>query len=198
MRHTSIRELFEYWNERRGARPAPERADIEPGAIRRILADSFILSFDANAGHPFRIAGTRVCALFNRELKAAPFLDLWSSASRNEVRDLVGIVAEELVGVVAAASGVNAAGAALRLEFLLLPLRHHGRTDARFLGALAPTEAPAWLGTSALGKLTLGTHRFVSGAVLRPAIPRPVGRLPQDAYIRHGFVVHEGGQSRES
>ena len=58
MKHPSIRELFDYWNERRGGRDMPERADIEPAAIRRVLADTFILSFEPAAGHPFRIAGT--------------------------------------------------------------------------------------------------------------------------------------------
>ena len=56
----------------------PSAADIEPGAIRRVLADTFILAFDEPAGHPFRIAGTRVCALFGRELKGEAFLDLWA------------------------------------------------------------------------------------------------------------------------
>ena len=45
MKHESIRQLFDYWNERRGTREAPERSDIEPGAIRRALADTFILGF---------------------------------------------------------------------------------------------------------------------------------------------------------
>ena len=31
MKHPSNRELFAYWNEKRGPRPAPDRAEIEPG-----------------------------------------------------------------------------------------------------------------------------------------------------------------------
>ena len=74
MKHTSTRELFAYWDRRRGRRPAPERGEIEPGPIRRVLGDTFILSFDEPAGHPFRLAGTRVCALFCRELKGEGFV----------------------------------------------------------------------------------------------------------------------------
>jgi hypothetical protein len=195
MKHPSIRELFDYWNAQRGPRPAPERGDIEPGAIRRVLADTFILCADARAGHPFRIAGTRVCALFGRELKGEDFLDLWSTACRKDIRELLAIVAEESVGVVASASGVSAAGAGLGLELVLLPLRHHGRTDARFLGALAPGEAPPWLGTSALANLTLGTHRFVSAEVAPPAVPRAVSPAPGSWRIQHGLIVYEGGRS---
>ena len=42
MKHPSNRELFDYWNERRGERLAPERADIEPAAIRQVLGDTFV------------------------------------------------------------------------------------------------------------------------------------------------------------
>jgi len=61
MKHAASRELYAYWEERRGQRPAPERADIEPGAIRAALSDTFILELDAGDGHSFRLAGTRVC-----------------------------------------------------------------------------------------------------------------------------------------
>jgi len=60
MKHPSNRDLFAYWNERRGARPAPERADIEPAAIRHVLGDTFVLEIDRATQHPFRLAGTRL------------------------------------------------------------------------------------------------------------------------------------------
>jgi len=190
MKHSSIRELFDYWNTRRGGRPAPERGDIEPGAIRRVLADTFILGFDAGAGHPFRIAGTRVCAAFDRELKGEAFVDLWTMESASPIRDLLHIVAQDSVGVVAGARGENAEGSALALELLLLPLSHCGRTDARVLGALAPTETPYWLGTHALGRLTLGTLRYLGpGLDCAPRVlPLPSG------HSRRGLVVYDGGQ----
>ena len=61
------------------------------------------------AGHPFRIAGTRVCAAFGRELKNERFLNLWAAASRRQVRDLLNVVANETVGVVASARGTSTA-----------------------------------------------------------------------------------------
>ena len=190
MKHASIRELFDYWNARRGRRSAPERAEIEPSAIRRVLADTFILSFDERAGHPFRVAGTRVCALFGRELKGDAFLDLWSTAARHEMRELVAIVANESIGIVASASGPTA-DSGLNLELVLLPLACHGRTDMRVLGALAPGEPPAWLGRTALRDLDLGTRRYV-GEAAGPT-RRPIAAI--DGRLRHGFVVYDGGQA---
>ncbi len=194
MKHSSNRELFEYWNKQRGRRPAPERAEIEPGAIRRVLADTFILAFDARAGHPFRIAGTRVCALFGRELKGASFFDLWAAQSRDSIGDLLAIVANESVGVVASASGASADNAALDVELLLLPLSHRGRIETRVLGALAPAEVPHWIGASALGGLTLGTLRYVGAEVTARSALRIVPIMPHGR-IRHGLVVYDGGQT---
>jgi hypothetical protein len=194
MKHPSVRELYDYWNARRGLRSAPDRAEIEPGAIRRVLADTFIMAFDPRAGHPFRIAGTRVCAAFGRELKGVAFVDVWNRDSQKLIRDLLTVVANESVGVVAGARGTNAEGSELEFELLVLPLRHRARTDARVLGALAPAEVPYWFGVSTLERLSLGTIRYLatdSGPNTQP-VPRLVSSEPTGR-IRHGFVVYDGG-----
>jgi hypothetical protein len=194
MKHASIRQLFDYWNERRGLRAAPERADIEPGAIRRVLADTYILAFDPPGGHPFRIAGTRVCAAFGRELKNEPFVELWRAEDRALIRSLIEVVARETTGLVASARAVNSAGDALDFEVLALPLKHRGRTDARLLGALAPSTMPYWFGIEPLGALTLGSHRHLGAVAATAALPRLAPTLPE-ARLSHGFLVYDGGQS---
>jgi hypothetical protein len=192
MKHSSTRELFDYWNRRRGNRPAPERGEIEPGAIRHVLADTFILAIDPAAGHPFRIAGTRVCAAFGRELKGVSFTDLWAGASRDCIRELLDTVAAESFGVIATASAQGCDGSARKLELIVLPLAHRGGTNARILGALVPTELPFWLGVSTLGPMTLGTIRHLG----RETDPEPshVGSGPTPGRHAHrGLVVYDGG-----
>jgi hypothetical protein len=195
MKHASTRELFDYWNTRRGARPAPERSEIEPGAVRSVLADTFMLSFDPRSGHPFRIAGTRVCAAFGRELKGMAFTDIWASASRDPIRALLATVATETVAVVAGASGRSPEGAALDLELLVLPLAHRNAASARMLGALVPTQVPYWLGSQTLGRLALGTIRYLGPQTAPCAAPRLAPTLPSNARVRHGLVVYDGGQA---
>jgi hypothetical protein len=190
MKHASTRALFDYWNEQRGLRRAPDRADIDPGAIRHILADTFILAYDLRAGHPFRLAGTRVCAAFGRELRGEPFVGLWDEPSNALARDLLTVLGKEAVGMVASTSANSAAGR-LDLELVMLPLSHRGRTNLRVIGALAPTETPYWLGISTLGPLSLGTLRYLSAECMTaaPAIPA----LPTSRH-RHGLLVYEGGR----
>jgi hypothetical protein len=190
MKHAASRELYAYWQELRGRRPAPERAEIEPGAIRGILSEAFILTLDRTAGYPFRLAGTRVCALFGREIKGESFLQLWDQASRQTVVDLLSVLADEWVGTVAGVTAQNASGELAELELLLLPLSATRPSLARAIGVLAPLKAPKWIGTNPIGPLTLGSRRHVGAAVEKGLLPRFL--TPRS---RRGFVVYDGGRS---
>ena len=193
MKQASSRELFGYWVARRGTRVAPERGEIEPSAIRKALGDVFILEFDRLAGHPFRLAGTRVCALFGRELKNERFIDLWDAGDRAALADLVDGIADEATGVVASAKGRTAEGWAQDMELVILPLSHRGDTHARMIGALAPLSVPFWLGSGKLGALTLGTVRHLDPAREAPTAARLVAGSVTAAR-RATFTVHEGGR----
>lgn len=189
MKHAASRELYAYWEERRGSRPAPERTDIEPSAIRRALSDAFILALDNAAGHPFRLAGTRVCALLGRELKGEPFIGLWAAASQPVVADLLAILEQERVGTVAGVTATAAGGdEAVELELLLLPLAAPRPSLARIIGVLAPMKVPLWLGEHAVGPLTLGPRRHIGASIQTRILPRFM-----TARRRH-LVVYEGGR----
>src|SRR5436309_15157356 len=97
MKHPSNREFFAYWDDKRGDSRAPERSDIEPGAVRELLGDIFVLSYDRDAGYPFRVAGTRACALLGRDLKDQSFAGLFAADSRREIADLIRCVAHRVL-----------------------------------------------------------------------------------------------------
>jgi hypothetical protein len=172
MKHAASRELYAYWDERRGNRAAPERTEIEPGAIRQVLSDAFILALDGRAGHPFRLAGTRVCALFGRELKGEPFIGLWAAASQPTIADLLTVLDQERIGTVAGVTAYSADGEPVELELLLLPLSATRPSLARTIGVLAPLKAPQWLGASPMGALTLGGRRHIGASVEPRILPR--------------------------
>jgi hypothetical protein len=188
MKHSSSRELFDHWRDRRGARMAPERAEIDPGAMRKALGDAFLLGSDAGAAPAFRLAGTRICALFGRELRGETFIELWDEEERAAVRDLIASVAEDTIGVVAGTVGRTREGLRADLEWLLLPLRHRGRAQLRLIGTLAPLDPPFWLGSARLEALQLRAWRHLGPAAETNRLPRLV-----PGSRRRGFVVHEGG-----
>jgi hypothetical protein len=188
MKHAASCELYAYWQEKRGTRPAPERTEIEPGAIRGVLADAFILALDRGAGYPIRLAGTRMCALFGREIKGESFLDLWASNNRPIMEGLLSILSDECTGTVAGATGQNEHGEPVELELLLLPLSIRRPIFARAIGVLAPLKIPPWLGASRIGPVTIGGRRHVGAALEKRLMPRfmaPRGR--------RGFLVYDGG-----
>jgi hypothetical protein len=160
MKQRVTRALFDYWDAVRGERPAPDRTDIDAGAIRSCLAYTFILTFDPQHGHPFRVAGTSLCDMFGVELTRKPFSGLWTVDERPALSDLLRTVALEQDGVVASVAGRNAAAQAAHLEMILLPLTSGDLGISRILGALTPVSVPYWLGTLSLETLHLGDLRF--------------------------------------
>jgi len=189
MKHASTRKVFEYWNERRGERVAPERADIDPVAIRHALGDTFMLAADFVEHLRFRLAGTRVCALFGREIKGEAFAALWDEASRKAIDEMIAVVTHEAGGAVAGVTAYSD-GVPLELELLLLPLAHVGHARIRAIGVLAPLSQPYWLGAKPVGELALGTLRHLGPRAEASIAPFD----PVDVRVRHGFVVYSGGR----
>lgn len=193
MKHATTREVFAYWDNCRGKRAAPDRSDIEPGAIRGALSDTFILSFDHNAGHPFRLAGTRLCTLMGCELKGEPFIDLWTDDSGSLLKELLEAIADEPAGLVASVVGTAEDGKTLDLELLLLPLSHRGKMPARLLGALAPLRPPFWAGVKPVFELTLSHYRLLGPAAQAASAPRFHAAAPEHAQRRR-FMLLQGGR----
>jgi hypothetical protein len=191
MKHAASRDLYAYWEALRGRRPAPQRAEIEPAAIRHVLSEAFIVTLDRGAGYPFRLAGTRVCALFGRELKGESFLGLWDETSRKTVRDLLNILTNETIGTVAGVTAQSTSGEPLNLELLLLPLSAPRPMLARSIGVLAPMQVPQWIGLRPIGGLTLGSRRHVGVGTEKRLLPNFLAPWSN----RRGLVVYEGGRS---
>jgi hypothetical protein len=158
------RELLAYWNALRGTRSAPERAQIDPGAIRGVLADTFILECDVRNRYPLRVVGARTNALFLRELRGVAFLDLWRAADRREIESMLAVVVGEAAAVVAGASAGPDGLRPIELEVLMLPLRHHGDTHSRVLGSCSPAVLPTWIGLAAAAPMRLLSLRVLERA----------------------------------
>ena len=178
-------ELYAYWDALRGARGAPERNDIEPGAIRGVLADTFILEHSPERGFPLRIVGSRTNALFCRELRGEPFLELWGRDYAPEIRRIVESAADGAQPYLIGARGAPEGAAALDLEVLILPLRHHGATHARALGCFAPSANASWRGLLPMPPLKIASLRVLSNA---PAPGFASHRNSVSAFRRRGHL----------
>jgi hypothetical protein len=159
MKHTTSRELYGYWDRLRAGRSAPERSDLDPGAVRTLLGDILLLEFNGRERHLVRLAGTRVCTLLGRELKGSALTDCFAPEDRHDLTAMLDNVAAAAQPAISGIRGETLDGRSLNLEFVTLPLRHRGRTHARLLGALTALETPYWAGVSPLARLRLVTSR---------------------------------------
>jgi len=146
MRQAGTIELFKYWDELRQGRAAPERANLDPAAMRNVLADTFMLEVDPARTYPFCLTGTRLNALFDAEIKGRAFLSLWNEIQNDEVAAMLRTVTDGTCPVIAGVTAAPPGYDKVEFELLLLPLRHHGKTHARVLGRIAPAKQPSWLG----------------------------------------------------
>ena len=183
MKHPSSREFFAYWDERRGGARAPDRSEIEPGAVRELLGDIFVLSYDAAAGYPFRVAGTRVCALLGRDVKDRSFSALFAAPARREIEDVITVVAEEMLAAVAGITAIAQDGSRTNLELLLLPFNTRAHAPISLTGLLAPFDSEPGV----LSEFKLTSWRYL-GHQPKRFIPRALRKLAS----ARGFMVYEG------
>ncbi|MER8848903.1 MULTISPECIES: PAS domain-containing protein [Mesorhizobium] len=200
--------LFHYWNRLRDGRPAPKRSEVEPADIKTLLADTFILEKDTRGQPVFRLAGTRLCASYGRELKGFCFPSLWREKDQRLVSRLIHGVFEQKSVVLITFEGFSRNGRSNKFELLALPL-DGGIENPRCLGVISAVEKPFWLGADPITDALIDSIRVIdpekellSG---RPAInvpslvpdeieaPETISALGRARRIRH-LVVFDGGR----
>jgi len=193
MKHWVTKELFGYWRGLKGGRPTPERDEVDFGAIRHLLADVFIIRLDPLGRFPLEMCGTRAKALWLDEQKGRPFLDIWETRDRRAILDALEAVATQARPAVVEAHGGAGDFERLDLELVLLPLSEPGKPFSYVLGALAPRNAPAWLGRVAMRAMSVRSVELLDNETSAEAAPA-MARSP-DAAGRPRLVVHEGGRA---
>jgi len=184
MKHPVSREFFTYWESKRGEARAPERSDVDPSVLRERLGDIFVLAYDDAATYPFRVAGTRVCALFGRDVKDQSFPALFARQHRRDIAEIIAAVAEDVLPAVAGLNATAADGSTTHLELLLLPFTTRAHCPITLTGVLAPFEA-GHRGT--LGELQLTSWRYI-----HPPQQKLVPRALRKLAIARGLMVYEG------
>ncbi|MER8503755.1 PAS domain-containing protein [Mesorhizobium sp. M0904] len=210
MNQTGSITLFHYWNRLRDGRPAPKRSEVEPADIKSLLADTFILEKDTRGEAVFRLAGTRLCAVYGRELKGFSFPSLWREKDQRLISKLTDGVFDLKSAALITYEGFSRNGRSNRFELLALPL-DGGVESPRCLGVISAVEKPFWLGADPVSDALIDSIRVVDPdkepmfLKNRPAIevpslapsefdpPETISALGQARRIRH-LVVFDGGR----
>lgn len=187
MKHSATRDFYAHWDAQRGQAKAPDRTALDLDPIRHLLADTFVLSFEAPLRLPVRVAGTRVSALMGADLKGHDFLEFWQDDSRDQLADLAAITKDESLATVAGVTARTARGTPLFLELLLLPFASRSHTQEAITGLIVPLTQPSFVGHDAVTSFALTTwrHQGHQNLTLRQ---RAVRRLA----LAKGLMVYEG------
>jgi hypothetical protein len=202
--------LFQYWNRLRDGRPAPRRTEVEPADIKTLLADTFILEKDTRGAAVFRLAGTRLCAIYGRELKGFSFPSLWREKDQRLMARLIHGVFRQKSVLLLGYEGFSRSGRSNRFELLALPL-DGGAAHPRCLGLITAAEKPFWLGADPITDALIDSIRVIDPdrepmfLANRPAInvpslapadlgaPETMTEYGRMRRIRH-LVVLDGGR----
>jgi hypothetical protein len=187
MKHPSNREFFAYWDGKRGDARAPDRSDIDASELRGLLGDIFVLACDSAAGYPFRVAGTRVCALFGRDMTKKSFSALFCRESRHEIEEILTVVGEEMLPAIAGLTAAASRGPTIHLELLLLPFNTGAHAPISLTGLLAPFETHPGTLDGPVGELSLTSWRYI-----HPPVEKLVPRALRKLRIARGFMLYEG------
>lgn len=178
MQTKAVTALYDYWTRQRGERAVPLRSAIEPADIASTLPDVFILEHSRLHDPHFRLAGTRICAQFGRELKGTGFDMLFAPDLRTRIARITENVMAHSAPAVMQIQLVDGTLETTEAEIVLLPLATKGRTADRIIGAFAPlpgqNQPLAAFRYATLGSLSvIDPNRARSLDGNRPAIPMP-------------------------
>ena len=199
MNNAASSTLFAYWDQLRAGRPAPDRAEVDPRAIAPVLGDTFILEAARDGSLAYRLAGSRACAVFARELKGSDFLDVFSPEARATlIRTLADAMAAP-AGLMASLTATSVAGRRVALEAVILPLVHRGRLGGRLIGAIRAGDPPYWIGRDDIARIDVeavrllwpswqGTLAMAAAAQVQPA-PAAFATRPALRLIHGGNVA---------
>ena len=140
MRHAQSRALHAYWQTRRHGGAAPHRADIEPQDIAKLLGHVFILWRADPQHHIFRLAGTHLCELYQREFRDQNFLSLWRGHDRTHVQAVLEAAITQVAPASLIARAHSISEQQLPVEITLLPLRGSNGAVDRILGLFQPLD----------------------------------------------------------
>ena len=122
-----VQRLADYWQHKRGDRPMPARADIDPAEIKPLLPYLLIADVFADPVRVrYRLAGTAVCEAFGRNIAGRWLDELEVNGGVPFWVEQYGRLIASRAPVFGRASGMLADVELFRADWTLLPLSSDG------------------------------------------------------------------------
>ena len=195
--HPGSRQLFRQWEMLRAERACPTREDFEFAPLKAILPDIVVIDRDfLRNSFRFRLAGTRVCALFNKNLTAANVMDGWDGFESDIIsRHLLTVINQQQPAVIRMRLTTDR-GQVIAAELILLPVQMRESHRMQIIGGLFPFRAAQSLGHSGIVKRELVSARVIWTEHLQPLQrTEPESVVPPMRLTRRDFTLIDGGKN---
>ena len=128
-----LRQLFQYWDEKRGHRSAPSRENIDPAQMVEFLSNVFLIDVEEEPRrYRVRLMGTALAHWYGRDL---------TGCHVDEIADQVPAALDEVVMIwepwLVTGEYEKKTGRMMVYELLALPLSSDGATVNMILGGVA-------------------------------------------------------------
>ena len=192
MKHRNSHFAVGYWSRLRQGRPAPDQADIDPKALKRLLPFVFLLDSRPDGSFVYRLAGTTLCQRYGTELRGKNFMAHWDAESRARLGVLLRQSLVSNTPVCLASVGATEDCRMIEIETVLMPISFGSAGAERFLGlAQVLTDVSPLIGRS------ISFERLVASSLVREdeeintvELPPPPSPPSGDSWRQHPRAPH--------
>jgi hypothetical protein len=194
--HPGSRQLFRHWEMLRAERACPTREEFDLASLKPLMADMIIIDRDhLRNSFRFRLAGTRVCSLFGRNVTGTSVVENWDNFEADVIsRHLLTVVNQQQPAVVRMRLTTDR-GQVVAAELVALPVQMRGSHRIQIIGALFPFRSAQSLGHSGISHTELVSARVIwTEHVLPEDNTESASRLPPIRPGMRNFTLIDGGK----
>ncbi len=193
--HPGSRQLFRHWEMLRAERACPTREEFEFGPIKNQLPDMLVIDRDfLRNSFKYRLAGSRVCSLFNRNLTGTNVLAGWDNFEADVIARHLNTVLNQKQPAVIRMRLTTDVGQDVAAELVVLPVHMRNSERMQIIGGLFSFRAAQSLGHSVMTR-----QELVSARVIWTEHEAHVARvesetLPPPRALDRNFMLITGGK----
>ncbi len=198
--HPGSRRLFAHWETLRAERPLPKREELTFASVKDLMPDMVVLERDdARGGYRFRLAGSRVCELFGRNLTSGDALAGWDAFEASILSNHFELALKNFQPVLLRMRLLTDTGLTLAAELIAMPIQARESDRIQLIGGLF-----SFCDTSDLSHQYIRARELVSaraiwteheGGALQGIIDRALADAKRRPARRPPLRVLEGGKS---
>jgi len=160
--HPGSRAVFRHWEAIRGEAPAAHRDDLNLRQLGQFVSWLFIMERSPRSnGYIWRLAGSKLCDLWRRELTGSEVFMGWDRFERETVQRLLDGVTKNFQPCSMRLRLTTSLGQLIDTEIVALPLQARDGQSVHIFGAAMPFREASTLGYDRITAVELASGRSI-------------------------------------